>query len=251
LSIVAQFRVFEEARRQGLTVMLDGQGADELFGGYPSFVCDRFVEHLRRGRLASAWRLTPAISRTSGPAAVGRCLARALPRQAAVAVWRQWLDRQPVDWFDRDWFRERGVETRSDPRSLTRGLDEALAYSVSSSSLPALLRYEDRNSMAHSVESRVPYLTTEIAALAASFPRDHLITPAGTTKAVLREALRGLVVDEILDRRDKVAFRVPNDRWTAQLHGGTRPDSAKRWRAGQVLRHFPELSEHGGPLQSV
>ena len=54
LSIAAQFRVFEEARRHGLTVMLDGQGADELFGGYPSFVVDRLVGAVRHGRLGIA-----------------------------------------------------------------------------------------------------------------------------------------------------------------------------------------------------
>ncbi len=60
--------------------------------------------------------------------------------------------------------------------------------------------------MRFSVESRVPFLTTGIADLALSLPESYLISSAGRTKNVLRSALRGIVPDAIVDRRDKISF---------------------------------------------
>jgi asparagine synthase (glutamine-hydrolysing) len=79
-----------------------------------------------------------------------------------------------------------------------------------------LLRYADRNAMAVSLENRVPFLTTALADFAFSLPDDLLIGPAGTTKRVLRAAMRGIVPDVILDRRDKIGFVTPEARWFAQ-----------------------------------
>ena len=80
-------------------------------------------------------------------------------------------------------------------------------------SLPALLRYEDRNAMAHSVESRLPYLTPELARFVLSLPPDYLVGADGTGKRVFRAAMRGIVPDAILDRRDKIGFAVPVRTW--------------------------------------
>src|SRR5262249_50114633 len=83
--------------------------------------------------------------------------------------------------------------------------------------LPALLRYEDRNSMAFSVESRVPFLTTSLVDLAYSLPESYLINRHGTGKHILREAMRGLVPDAVLDRPEKIAFNTPEKTWVAAL----------------------------------
>jgi asparagine synthase (glutamine-hydrolysing) len=78
--------------------------------------------------------------------------------------------------------------------------------------------------MAFSVESRVPFLTTRFAELVLSLPAGYLIADDGTRKAVLRDAMRGIVPDQILDRRDKIGFRTPErallagaDSWTARV----------------------------------
>jgi asparagine synthase (glutamine-hydrolysing) len=71
--------------------------------------------------------------------------------------------------------------------------------------------------MAFSIESRVPFLTPDLADLALSSPGDHLISPAGASKAVLRLALRGLVPQSILDRQDKIGFSTPQATWFDQL----------------------------------
>ena len=71
-----------------------------------------------------------------------------------------------------------------------------------------------RESWTHfSIESRVPYLTTKLAEAALSLPEDMLIAPDGTTKHLLRTSFRGLIPDTILNRRDKIGFATPEDKW--------------------------------------
>jgi asparagine synthase (glutamine-hydrolysing) len=85
------------------------------------------------------------------------------------------------------------------------------------SSVPDLLRYADRCSMRHSIECRVPFLTTDLANLALSLPDDALIAPDGTTKHVFREAIRPFVPDTIVDRSDKLGFPTPESQWMETL----------------------------------
>jgi asparagine synthase (glutamine-hydrolysing) len=85
-------------------------------------------------------------------------------------------------------------------------------------SLPVLLRYADRDSMAHSREVRLPFLDRRVAEFALSLPTTFLYRQ-GVTKSVLREAMRGLVPDQILDRRDKVGFEPPQASWLGSARG--------------------------------
>jgi asparagine synthase (glutamine-hydrolysing) len=87
-----------------------------------------------------------------------------------------------------------------------------LARQAFRTSMPMLLRYADRNSMAHSREVRLPYLDRRVAELALSLPPEFLYR-GGVRKAVLRDAARGVVPAEVLDRRDKVGFETPERRW--------------------------------------
>jgi asparagine synthase (glutamine-hydrolysing) len=80
-----------------------------------------------------------------------------------------------------------------------------------------LLRYEDRNSMAHSVESRVPFLTRSLVEFIYALPEEYLIAPDGTSKSIFRQAMRGIVPDAILDRRDKIGFATPERSWLGSL----------------------------------
>src|SRR3954454_14818265 len=80
--------------------------------------------------------------------------------------------------------------------------------------LPALLRYADRSSMAHSREVRLPFLDRRVAELAFSLPAAFLYR-RGLPRAILRDAVRGPVPDSILGRRDKVGFAPPQAQWLA------------------------------------
>jgi asparagine synthase (glutamine-hydrolysing) len=204
-SIYAQYRVMRAAHDAQVTVLLDGQGADELFGGYGGI---------------PGWA-----ARSDGWGAVTRALARGgrdradvlaalgsdlMPRSLAVrhrlglsspyatdAVARA---AATLDAPDAAWARGR------DP--LTRELAREATYT----SMPALLRYADRNSMAHSREVRLPFLDRRIANFTFSLPASFL-NRGGVQKRILRDAIRSQVPAEILAPRDKVGFETPEAQW--------------------------------------
>jgi asparagine synthase (glutamine-hydrolysing) len=97
-----------------------------------------------------------------------------------------------------------------------------LAHALTQRGLPSLLRHGDRNSMRFSVESRVPFLTLEQADLLLSLPEHYLISAGGETKSVFRAAMRGIVPDAILDRRDKIGFQTPEQSWLISMAGNVR-----------------------------
>src|SRR5215472_18613085 len=86
--------------------------------------------------------------------------------------------------------------------------------------LQMLLHWEDRNSMAHSLESRLPFLDYRLVEFAVGLP-DEFKIQAGATKAVMREGMKGLVPARVLQRRDKMAFATPEALWATQrdAHG--------------------------------
>lgn len=213
-SILAQRRVMEAASAEGIKVMLDGQGADELLAGYP---------HYRY-----AWLLGLALRH---PAAVPGAL-RDLRRNGvhpAVALRQAFLDQlrlgpsgraplgreaRPPSWIGPSLRSVSSLPLRgwNDPQPAATPLARHLWRAVVATSLPALLRYEDRNSMRFGVEARVPFLDHRLVEAAAGLP-DRLRIDHGVTKVVLRRAVRGLVPDEIrLDRR-KIGFAVPQVTW--------------------------------------
>ncbi len=80
-----------------------------------------------------------------------------------------------------------------------------------------LLRYEDRNSMAHSVESRVPFLTPELINFIFSLPEEQIVDIKGYSKSIFRQAMQGIVPEPILERRDKIGFSTPEKSWLEDL----------------------------------
>jgi asparagine synthase (glutamine-hydrolysing) len=220
LSIYAQHRVMELAAANGIKVMLDGQGADELFAGYRPYLARRLSELVARHDWSGAMRLLRSMLGLPGVRAglVAQAFEPAVPARLR-ALARDLAGRPLLPaWIDGNWFAERGMlETALPPRWQPDYLHEALVQSLTETVLPALLRYEDRNSMAFSIESRVPFLTTALAEFAYSQPSAHLVDERATSKAVLRKAMRGLVPDAILDRRDKIGFATPDRLWAQAL----------------------------------
>jgi len=122
------------------------------------------------------------------------------------------------DWLNREWFADhKVVDLASWQAGKKTVLKENLYFTLTESSLPELLRFADRNSMGHSIESRVPFLTPGLARFIMSLPEEHLIGADGTTKNVFRAAMRGLVPDGILDRKDKIGFTTPERNWLLAL----------------------------------
>jgi asparagine synthase (glutamine-hydrolysing) len=220
-SIYAQYRVFQEARRAGIKVILDGQGADEMLAGYRSFLGVRLASLVRSGNLAKAGRFLRRCMAQPGVSVsylVQKAAEYLLPQEVQGPL-RKLVGKELMPpWLNEAWFRREGVNGAALQR--VRGeslLKSELLRDVRTTSLPALLRYEDRNSMAFSIESRVPFLTPGLVEFVFSLPEQYIIGDDGTTKRVFREAMRGIVPDAILDRRDKIGFATPEQQWMRGL----------------------------------
>jgi asparagine synthase (glutamine-hydrolysing) len=235
-SIYAQYRVFKLARERGVTVTLDGQGADELTAGYAGHPGRRLRSLLDAGRpLAAAsflrhWARWPDRSLRAGL----RALVDEFVDGAAFGGRRG----RPPAWIDVEGLRAMGVRVGPfrEPSSHDRPgrrLAAALASSIACRGLPALLRHGDRNAMRFSVESRVPFLTTDLADFLLTLPEDHLLSSRGETKRILRAAMRGIVPDAVLDRRDKVGFATPEFAWLKDIASQVRD-----WLAADVGPSF-------------
>jgi asparagine synthase (glutamine-hydrolysing) len=214
-SIFAQWCVMEAVRARGVTVLLDGQGADEALAGYRPF--DVHVgELLRGGRLGAAAAALRGIHAVAG-VSPGRLLAVAAANQLrgmtlADAPRRLRTRRQ------RTLLRpETAYALQPPPRPATGGgLQAYLLDALTETSLPHLLRYEDRNSMAFSVEARVPFVDYRLVEFSLTATAGLRIRD-GWTKWILRRAMRGVVPDEIVWRRDKVGFETPERPWVLRL----------------------------------
>jgi len=104
-------------------------------------------------------------------------------------------------------------EPRCEPGTV---LAQKLWLDVASDNLPDLLRYEDRNSMAFGIEARVPFLDHRLVEASLLLPDRLKITGRDQRKVVLREAMRGIVTNEVLSRRDKLNFQPPEKRWLTE-----------------------------------
>ena len=241
-SIAAQYLVFQSAASAGVRVMLDGQGADEMLGGYSTFYGPVLTQLVQSGRLltaASMWRSLPGGGQVNR-VQVGRYVANSFIPRAVKRQLSGRADRAAAPfWMDADWFANRGVTGAHRPRTGDPALRAQLVRALTGG-MRQLLRYEDRNSMAHSVESRVPFLTPDFANLVLSLPAEYVIDARGTRKAVFREAMRGLVPNEILDRRDKLGFQTPE---TALLKS-VAPWSAERMKRPGVAAFSPVLRQY-------
>jgi asparagine synthase (glutamine-hydrolysing) len=238
-SIVAQWLVFEAAAHAGLKVMLDGQGADEVLGGYHAYLPMVARTHLRNWRLLRYARFAAEHRRMYGarPLPPRDALASAVPALRRLGDVRS-RTLTPAASMLSPSFRGRWhlADTASlRPRSINEILERATTVH-----LPALLRFEDRNSMAHSIEARVPFLDHRLVEFAFRLPGEEKITGA-VTKHILRESLAGVLPDAIRARTDKIGFRAdPDITWTlARRHRDALLTSATqyedRWLEREAL----------------
>ena len=216
-SIFAQNCVFKAAADAGIKVMLDGQGADELLAGYVPFQSSRMASLLSQFSIPDAFNFLSVQSDWDGRSrrqvlieALGQLLPLRFRSIARLLVGKS----DSPGWCNSNWFDNYGVD-RNCPWHVSKDnnhLHSDLKESITTGLL-SLLRYEDRNSMAFSIESRVPFLTVPLAELLLSLPEEYLISSDGESKHIFKDAMRGIVPDPILDRRDKIGFATPELDW--------------------------------------
>jgi asparagine synthase (glutamine-hydrolysing) len=210
-SVFMQYCVMRRAKEAGLKVMLDGQGGDETLLGYERYYVAYFLHLLRRGRLADLAREFRLATRHS------RLTFRTLAAYAAYfgnpRLRRARLDR-------RSWFVDSELRRRADAtiEQMAQGyfdLGRLQRTELQHHCLPHLLRYEDRNSMAVSIEARVPFVTPAVVECALGLaPRDKIRD--GYTKFAIRRLAAGILPNDIAWRRDKIGFEAPSVAWMRQ-----------------------------------
>ena len=207
-SYVSHYFVMQLAGQHGIKVALDGQGSDEIMGGYMHSMYRVLADEVRGGHIGTAFadlmahrsRQSYSIPKTLSIAAKALLTAvRDEPSLYAMEFARTypWLMRQAASEYPIN------IGMKSGTR-----LNAFLHNLIYVTLLPTLLHTEDINAMAFSIESRVPFLDHRLVQLCFSMPNDHKVD-RGVTKKVLRAAMRGMVPDPVLDRRDKTGFTTP------------------------------------------
>jgi asparagine synthase (glutamine-hydrolysing) len=210
--IYAQYRVFGLAAERGVKVLLDGQGADELLAGYHKYYHWYWQELYKTDKKKFAHELDAA--RNSGAAdrwTWRNRLAANLPVYAGIFLKRRRAAAQRNNKeLTRDFVGQHGVSYYEIPH--LDKLNGVLYYNTFMNGMEELLRYADRNSMAHGLEVRLPFLDHQLVEFLFSLPSDFKIRD-GWTKWLLRVSMEGALPQETVWRRDKTGFESPQQEW--------------------------------------
>ena len=237
----SHWRVMALAHENGIRVLLDGQGADELLAGYHYQFGAYLAETAKRSGWPAAIREAVVASRVTGhslPFFLGMLAYHALP--ASQTLRDLVVSRAASHGYVDERLLDPGLLARVDPprrarHSRRRTLREERSADLWATSLPALLRYEDRNSMAFGIEARTPFLDYRLVEAAIALPAGQLIE-RGWTKAILREAMRGILPESVRLRRDKLGFPTPERRWLRELAPQVREWLGAGSRVSPLLR---------------
>jgi len=202
MSILSQWEVMKLAKANNVTVLLDGQGGDELLGGYRKFYAFFLREKLQKREFGSFFKN-----------AAGLLASREFNFFNKEGILRY----LGIRGKSKDFF---SPELEALPLLSNIGLGGSDSYKsrslqdIEQYSYPPLLRYEDRNSMAFSIETRVPFMDYRLVDFLFSLPIDYLIHD-GFTKVILRESLKGVLPEKIRTRKSKLGFASPQKTWMA------------------------------------
>jgi asparagine synthase (glutamine-hydrolysing) len=212
-SVYAQYKVYQAAKQEQVTVLLDGQGADEVLAGYSKYIhwylqerwrsnangISAEIKAFRNNDLPFTWSY-----RNLFAAWFPSLTAKELTSQA-----QKQLLRNPYINSD---FISAHLDHSSFYKPEVRKLNDLLAFNTNSFGLGELLRYADSNSMAHSREVRLPFLQHELVELIFSLPTSFKMQQ-GWTKWVLRKSMEQVLPREIVWRKEKIGFEPPQENW--------------------------------------
>ncbi|MBN2374632.1 asparagine synthase (glutamine-hydrolyzing) [bacterium] len=210
-SVYSQRRLFKAANEHGVKVMLDGQGGDEVLAGYHEYFWPYLLNLLSEFRFLKFFSEVCFLKKNHGysiPSTIER-----LFRNSGLYTKNRckYLKLLKKEFYNNR--KKRSIASEfNQKRFCNERLKNTLYRLIKYTNIPQLLHYEDRNSMAFSVESRVPFLDYRLVEYAFSLPDDQKIRD-GTTKYVLRKALSGILPEKIIQRQDKIGFVSPDIRW--------------------------------------
>jgi asparagine synthase (glutamine-hydrolysing) len=212
-SIYAQYKVFEMAKQHNVKVLLDGQGADEILAGYHTYYHWYWQELYKNNKTLLKQEMFAA-----GQSGIKEKwnwknkFAAYLPKITAGALQRREINKIKSNSFINKDFIKQYFDIESVYKPVVRSLNDMLRFNTSASGLQELLRYADRNSMAHGTEVRLPFLNHTLIEFVFSLP-SHFKIHNGRTKWILRKAMEDQLPKEIVWRKDKVGFEPPQKQW--------------------------------------
>jgi asparagine synthase (glutamine-hydrolysing) len=202
------------AKREGITVLLDGQGADEILGGYQKYM-PWFLQQLLREKKYRLFLKEKKLLKANEFLTkwnIKNLAAAYFPSKAAKQLQQNARKAQNGSAFiNRDFFQQyQNNDTFTKP--VIKELDDILFYNTNTQGLQELLRYADRNSMAHSREVRLPFLDHRLVAFIFSLPAEMKIKD-GFTKWILRKSVEPYLPTSIIWRRGKIGYEPPQQQW--------------------------------------
>lgn len=208
-SVFSQWAVFKAAHEAGLKVMIDGQGADEQLAGYGGNDVAFYAGLMKKARLMALIDEARSYKREKGILPKGFLLSAlqlSLPATSSILPGRFKITGH---FNSAGWVAGDGYQIRE---RMAHTLQENLLRQVYCEPLPALLRYEDHNSMAWSVESRTPFMDYRLMEFTLGLP-ERFVYRRGVRKYILRKAMHDIIPTEIENRTDKMGFVTPEELW--------------------------------------
>jgi asparagine synthase (glutamine-hydrolysing) len=218
-SIYAQYCVMRLAKENNITVLLDGQGADEYLAGYYSYYRPFFYELRKNHPKISESQYQSYLALQNGNL-VNEVLKKDFKyfvRSKIPGVLKigknlaNYYSHKKTSFFSEDFYHAY-IKNNGIPYKYPKSLNEALYHHMFQGELQTLLRFCDRNSMAHSREIRLPFLSHELVEFVFSLPSFFKINE-GWTKWIMRRAFSNLLPHEIVWRKDKIGYEPPQTNW--------------------------------------
>ncbi len=217
-SIYAQYKVFELAAQNNVKVLLDGQGADESLAGYYKYIHWYLQQIIGHRKLLLANKEIKALKRNDVPLQwnAKNILATFFPPHVAVFLEKKAYSKitRHADLTDEYLNSFKGMEWGGIFKPIVTNLNDILYFNTMQFGLEELLRFADRNSMAHGREVRLPFLSHELIEFIFSLPANFKIHD-GWTKWILRKSMDKKLPDDIVWRKNKIGYEPPQEQWMA------------------------------------
>ena len=215
-SIYAQYKVFELAKKQNIKVLLDGQGADEMLAGYHKYVHWYLQEMVSRNKFSGAAKERRLLHKNHVDFHwnIKNMMAAFLPSHASIALEKKEYNKiiHNNDVTKNLMGYLKGREWEGIHKPVVTKLNDILYFNTVQNGLEELLRYSDRNAMAHGREVRLPFLYDEMVKFVFSLPSSFKIKN-GYTKYLLRKLMENKLPQNIVWRTDKIGYEPPQKKW--------------------------------------